>query len=128
MAHTSSTATPDQWWRLIPQGTSKDALQILAARAVRAFADGSVSVLLPIYLLELGLSVFAVSAIITATLIGSALLTLWVGMFANRYKRGHLLLASCLLMAATGAGFMLIGDLWPLLFIAFVGTLNPSSG
>jgi MFS family permease len=103
-------------------------LQILAARAVRAFADGFVSVLLPIYLLELGLSVFAVGAIITATLIGSALLTLWVGMFANRYKRRRLLLTACLLMAATGAGFMLIGAFWPLLIVAFVGTLNPSSG
>ena len=49
------------------------------ARRVRAFADGFVSVLLPVYLLELGFGVVAIGAIVTATLIGSALLTLWVG-------------------------------------------------
>ncbi|MBV8961649.1 MAG: MFS transporter [Hyphomicrobiales bacterium] len=118
----------EQWWRPIPLGTSKDALYILAARAVRAFADGFVSVLLPIYLLELGFSVFAISSIITAALIGSALLTLWVGIFANRHKRRHMLFAACLLMAATGAGFALTMDFWPLLIVAFVGTMNPSSG
>src|SRR5438128_1911514 len=31
-------------------------------------------------------------------------------------------------MAATGAGFVLVHDFWPLLIVAFVGTLNPSSG
>jgi MFS family permease len=118
----------DEWWRPLPPGTTKDALRILVARGVRAFADGFVSVLLPIYLLELGFSVFAIGAIITSTLIGSALLTLWAGLFANRHKRRHMLLAACLLMAATGAGFAVTRDFWPLLIIAFVGTVNPSSG
>jgi MFS family permease len=118
----------DEWWRPIPPGTSKDALHILAARAVRAFADGFVSVLLPIYLLELGLSVLAIGSIITATLIGSALLTLWVGIFAHRHERRRMLLAACLLMAATGAGFALASKFWPLLIVSFVGTMNPSSG
>src|SRR5438128_10604262 len=31
-------------------------------------------------------------------------------------------------MAATGAGVVLVHDFWPLLIVAFVGTLNPSSG
>ena len=67
-------------------------------------------------------------AIITATLIGSACLTLGVGVFANRYPRRRLLRAAGLLMAATGLGFTLSTDLWPILIIAFVGTMNPSSG
>jgi MFS family permease len=120
--------TGDEWWRPIPHGVSKDARLILAARALRAFADGFVSVLLPVYLLELGFSVIAIGAIITATLIGSALLTLWVGIYAHRHKRRLMLLAACILMAATGAGFALSSHFWPLLIIAFVGTLNPSSG
>jgi MFS family permease len=121
-------STGDEWWRPFPPGTTKDALRILAARGVRAFADGFVSVLLPIYLLELGFGVIAIGTIITATLIGSALLTLWAGLFANRHQRRHVLLAACLLMAATGAGFAVTRDFWPLLIIAFVGTVNPSSG
>ena len=47
----------DEWWRPIPRGVSRDAKFILTARALRAFADGFVSVLLPVYLLELGFSV-----------------------------------------------------------------------
>jgi len=118
----------DEWWRPFPPGITHDAFRILAARAVRAFADGFVSVLLPIYLLELGFSVLAIGSLITVTLVGSALLTLWAGFFANRHRRRHLLLAACLLMAATGAGFALTTQFWPLLIVAFVGTINPSSG
>src|SRR5689334_163699 len=44
----------DEWWRPMPDGASTDALRILAARSVRAFADGFVALLLPIYLYELG--------------------------------------------------------------------------
>src|SRR3984893_9530545 len=118
----------DEWWRLVPQGTSRDAGRILTARGLRAFADGFVSLLLPIYLVELGFSALAIGAIVTSTLIGTALLTLWVGLIANRYSRRRLLLAAALLMAATGAGFAVMTDFWPLLVIAFVGTMNPTSG
>jgi MFS family permease len=95
---------------------------------LRAFADGFVSLLLPIYLVELGFSALAIGAIVTSTLIGTALLTLWIGLIANRYSRRRLLLAAALLMAATGAGFAVITNFWPLLVIAFVGTMNPTSG
>jgi predicted MFS family arabinose efflux permease len=95
---------------------------------LRAFADGFVSLLLPIYLVELGFSALAIGVIVTSTLIGTALLTLWVGLIANRYSRRRLLLAAALLMAATGAGFAVIKDFWPLLVIAFVGAMNPTSG
>src|SRR5205085_11123156 len=90
--------------------------------------DGFVALLVPIYLVELGFSALAVGAIVTSTLIGTALLTLWVGMVANRYSLRRLLLAAAVLMAATGAGFALTTAFWPLLLIAFVGTMNPTSG
>src|SRR5437588_2187770 len=112
----------------MPSGTSADALHVLAARGVRAFGDGFVALLLPIYLVELGFSALAIGAIVTSTLIGTAILTLGVGWIANRYSRRLLLLVAAILMAATGAGFALITDFWPLLVIAFVGTMNPTSG
>jgi MFS family permease len=122
------SATGDEWWRPMPPGASADALRVLAARGVRAFGDGFVALLLPIYLVELGFSALAIGAIVTSTLIGTALLTLWVGWIANRHSRRLLLLAAPVLMAATGAGFAVITDFWPLLVIAFVGTMNPTSG
>jgi MFS family permease len=71
---------------------------------VRAFADGLAALLLPIYLTRLGFGAFAIGAIVAATLFGTALLTLGVGLIANRHSRRRLLLAAGLLMAATGAG------------------------
>jgi len=118
----------DEWWRLLPPEASTDALRVLAARGVRAFGDGYVALLLPIYLVELGYSPLAIGAIVTNTLIGTALLTLWVGWIANRHSRRLLLIAAAVLMAATGAGFAVITNFWPLLVIAFVGTMNPTSG
>ncbi len=107
---------------------SSDACRILVARGLRAFGDGFVALLVPIYLLELGFSALAIGAIVTSTLIGTALLTLWAGMVANRYSVRRLLLAAALLMAATGAAFAVTTAFWPLLLIAFVGTMNPTSG
>src|ERR1700720_2152405 len=124
----SRLATGHEWWRLMPPGTSADALGVLAARGVRAFGDGFVALLLPIYLVERGFSALAIGAIVTGTLIGTAVMTLWVGWVANRQSRRLLLLAAAVLMVATGVGFAAITGFWPLLIIAVVGTMNPTSG
>jgi MFS family permease len=118
----------DEWWRPMPSGVSADALRVLAARGMRAFGDGYVALLLPIYLVERGFSALAIGALVTGTLIGTALMTLWVGWIANRHSRRLLLLAAAGLMAATGAGFAALTDFWPLFVIAVVGTMNPTSG
>jgi MFS family permease len=101
---------------------------LLLARGLRAFADGFVSLLLPVYLLELGLTPFDVGLIATGTLLGSGALTLLVGYQAWRFQFRPLLLAAAVLMTATGLSFALVANFWPLLVIAIVGTLNPSSG
>jgi MFS family permease len=102
--------------------------RLMLAKGLRAFGDGFVSLLLPVYLLELGFSPLHVGIIATATLLGSGVLTLLVGMHAYRFHHRSLLLAATLLMAATGLGFATVTDFWPLLVIAIAGTLNPSSG
>jgi MFS family permease len=95
---------------------------------MRAFADGFVSLLLPIYLLELGFGTLAIGSIITSTLLGSALLTFWIGLVAHKYPRRSMLRNACLLMIATGAAFMLSTNYWPLVIVAFIGTINPTAG
>ena len=102
--------------------------RLLIAKGLRAFGDGYVSLLLPLYLLELGFSPLEVGIIATTTLVGSGLLTLAVGLHAWRYHYRSLLLAASMLMALTGFGFALFTQFWPLLLVALVGTLNPSSG
>src|SRR5262245_6237129 len=113
---------------LLPASATSDAARLVSARAVRGFADGMVSVYLGAYLRLLGLTTFQVGAVVTATLIGSAALTLAVGLLAHRLAPRRVLLGATLLMLATGAGFALTSDFWPLLVIGFAGTLNPTSG
>ena len=115
-------------WPLLPSEATSDAAVLLRARGVRAFGDGFVSVLLPLHLTTLGFDGFQIGAVATATLLGSAALTLLVGLVAYRLGRQLLLLRASLLMIATGLGFAFVHDFWPLLVVAFVGTLNPSSG
>ena len=102
--------------------------RLLVAKASRAFGDGFVSLLLPAYLLDRGFTPWQVGLVATATLLGSGLLTLLVGLNAYRYPNRLLLLSATALMAATGLGFAFVTDFWPLLLVAFVGTLNPSGG
>jgi len=113
---------------LLPASATRDAPRLVSARALRGFADGVVSVILPAYLMALGFSPLEIGAIVTATLLGSAVLTLGVGLVAHRLSARGALLATTLLMLATGLGFASATAFWPLLAIAFVGTLNPSVG
>jgi MFS family permease len=102
--------------------------RILAAKGMRAVGDGYVSVLLPVYLLQLGSTPLEVGILASATLLGSGVLALAAGLYAYRFHYRALLLGATALMAGTGLGFAFVSDFWPLLLIAFVGTLNPSSG
>ena len=120
-------ASPLTRW-MLPPGASAQALPVLLARAMRAFGDGYMAVLLPAYLLALGLGQLEVGLISTATLLGSAAATLAVGAWGHHVASRRMLRGAALLMAATGIGFAGLSSFWPLLVVAFVGTLNPSSG
>ncbi|HEU5096779.1 MAG TPA: MFS transporter [Reyranella sp.] len=113
---------------LFPGTADANARRVLIARALRAVADGYVSILLPAYLLALGLDAFRVGVVSTATLLGSAGLTLLAGLITNRFGHRRPLIAAGLLMAVTGLGFAGLQAFWPLLIVAFVGTVNPSTG
>src|SRR5258708_35631860 len=106
--------------------TSPAVRRLLAAKGVRAFGDGFVSLLLPIYLLELGFSALQVCVIATATLLGSGLLTLVVGLHAYRFHYRTLLLAATVLLSGSGPGFPADTDLRPAPGIARVGPPDPT--
>src|SRR3990170_1714391 len=97
--------------RLFPATADANARRLVAARGLRALADGYVSILLPAYLLALGLDSFEVGGLVT-----------------SRFGHRGPLLAAAGLMVATGCAFAGVQGFWPLLLVAFVGTLNPSSG
>ncbi len=88
---------------------------LLVCRALRGFADGVVSVLLASYLLHIGFEPVQVGALVTATLLGSALLTLGIGVVGGRLSPRAILLGASGLMFATGLAFAGLRSFWPLL-------------
>jgi MFS family permease len=113
---------------MLPKSATADAARLIATRGARGFADGIASVLLASYLSRLGFTPLQIGAIVTATLLGSAALMLAVGLAGHRWRRRAVLLVASALMFATGLGFYASTRFWPLLLVAFVGTLNPSAG
>jgi MFS family permease len=87
-----------------------------------------VSVILASYLDHVGFSALQIGAIVASTLLGSATLTLAVGLLGHRLQAVRLLFGAAAVMFATGLGFAAITDFWPLFVVAFAGTLNPSAG
>jgi MFS family permease len=105
-----------------------DTVWIFTARGLRDFGDGFAAILLPAYLAALGFDATAIGLIATASLLGSASVTLCTGMVAERFGNRQLLMAASMLMLATGIALACVSDYALLLVVAFFGTANPSAG
>jgi MFS family permease len=101
---------------------------IYAARALRDLGDGFIAVLLPVYLTGLGLGAFEIGVVATLALLGSALMTLAIGLLGSGWDRRKLLLAASGLMVLTGLAFAASDSYALVLVVALIGTINPSSG
>jgi len=111
-----------------PTRRGSPAMHIYAARALRDFGDGFVAVLLPVYLTAIGLGPLEVGVVATLALFGSAAMTLGIGLLGARVDRRILLMAASGLMIATGLAFAISSTYAVVLLVAFLGTINPSSG
>src|ERR1700720_4936353 len=101
---------------------------LYAARAVRGFGDGFAIIILPAYLSELGFGPFQIGIVASAALFGTAAVTLAIGFFAPGKDLRNLLLVGAFATVATGLAFQATEQFAFILVIAFVGTMNPSSG
>jgi MFS family permease len=101
---------------------------LYAARGLRGLGDGFAIIILPAYMTALGYDAVAVGIVATASLLGTALLTLSVGWIAPRHDLRPLLMFGAGLMAATGIAFPGVEHFVLIVLVAFVGTINPSGG
>ncbi len=101
---------------------------LYAARGVRGFGDGFAIIILPAYLTAIGYDPVQIGFVATASLLGTALLTLAIGTIAARYDLRTLLLLGACLMAGTGLAFPNVEQFAFVALVAFVGTVNPSTG
>lgn len=115
--------------RDLPEGNAPDAARLIyLARALRDFGDGFVAVLLPVYLAAVGMNAFEIGLVATVALLGSALMTLGIGLLGSRADQRVLLIAASVLMAMTGLAFAYSTTASLVLLISFLGTINPSAG
>jgi MFS family permease len=101
---------------------------LYAARGVRGFGDGFATITLPAYLIAVGYDPVRIGLLVAASLLGTAVLTLAVGVIASRYDVRRLMLFGALLMTLTGLAFPNFRNIAAIMFIGFVGSINPSSG
>jgi MFS family permease len=103
-----------------------DVRLLFTTRVVRLFAYGSLSLILVLYLAEVGLSDERIGLLLTMTLLGDTALSLGLTTSADRVGRKRMLLAGAALMILGGAVFAATGDFFLLLLAATVGVISPS--
>jgi MFS family permease len=99
---------------------------LFATRFIRLFAYGGVSVVLVFYLVGLGLSEPQTGLLLTSTLIGDTIVSLYLTTRADRVGRRRMLIVGAALMSAAGLVFAFTRNWWLLLVAATVGVISPS--
>src|SRR6266704_3403253 len=82
-----------------------DILCLYGARALRGFGDGFAILILPVYLSAIGFSAQQIGIVASASLLGTAALTLITGFIAPRFEPRNLFLAGAGLIVFTGLVF-----------------------
>ena len=103
---------------------SKDGKLLLAARTLRTFAYGFLSVILAIYLKLVGFEDFYIGLILTSTLINSVIFTLIASFYADRIGRRKILIMYAALMSLSGVIFFITTNYIALIISALIGTIN----
>jgi MFS family permease len=107
--------------------SSQRNIQILfTTRILRLFCYGFLSVILALYLAEVGLSETEIGLLFTFTLLGDAGISLWLTTSADRFGRKRTLLIGAFLMAGAGLVFLLTNNLIVLIAAAIIGVISPS--
>ena len=99
---------------------------LFAARTVRMFGYGLLSVVLVLYLAERGLSTKRIGLLLTLTLVGDTAISLWLTTTADRIGRRITLVIGAGLVLFAGVVFATTGNFAVLLIAATVGVISPS--
>jgi len=105
---------------------TRDAWLLFATRFIRLFAYGSLSVVLVFYLVGVGLSEPQTGLLLTLTLFGDTVVSLFLTTRADRIGRRRMLICGAVLMVAAGLVFASTRNLWLLIFAGTVGVISPS--
>ena len=99
---------------------------LFSTRIIRLFCYGFLSVVLALYLSETGLTEVQIGLLFTLTLVGDAVITLWLATSADRFGRKRTLLLGALLMAGAGIVFVTTQNYIVLVLAAILGVISPA--
>jgi MFS family permease len=105
---------------------SRDGWLLFVTRFVRLFAYGSLSVILVFYLIGLGLTEAQTGLVLTLTLVGDVVISLYLTTRADRIGRRRMLIVGSILMAAAGLAFAFTSNLLFLVIAGTIGVISPS--
>jgi MFS family permease len=105
---------------------TRDVRLLFVTRSLRMFAYGLLAVILVLYLIELGLSAQRIGLLLTLTLAGDTVISLWLTTRADRVGRRRMLVVGAGLMTFAGVVFAVARNPWVLLVAGIVGVISPS--
>ena len=105
---------------------TRDGWLLFATRCARMFAYGLLSVVLMLYLVEVGLRAWEIGLLFSLTLAGDTVISLWLTTTADRLGRRRTLIIGSVLMVFAGITFISTGSFLTLLIAATVGVISPS--
>jgi MFS family permease len=108
------------------QRLTHDGWLLFATRFLRLFAYGSLSVVLVFFLVGVGLSQTQIGMLLTLTLVGDTIVSLFLTTRADRIGRRRTLMLGAALMSVAGLVFASTGSLWLLVLAGTVGVISPS--
>ncbi len=108
------------------KGLTTDGWLLFFTRFMRLFAYGSLSVVLVFYLIALGLSESQTGLLLTLTLSGDVVVSLYLTTRADRIGRRRMLIVGAILMAAAGLVFACTKNLLLLIVAGTIGVISPS--
>ncbi len=108
------------------QSLTRDGRLLFSTRSIRLFAFGLVSVILVLYLAQVGFNDSQVGVLLSLTLAGDAAISLWITTRADRMGRRRMLIVGGILMIIAGVAFAFSGNFIILTLAAIIGTISPS--
>ena len=105
---------------------TRDGWLLFLTRFIRLFAYGSLSVVLVFYLIGLGLSESQTGLLLTLTLVGDTIVSLYLTTRADRIGRRRMLIVGAILMAAAGLAFACTSNFLLLILAGTIGVISPS--
>jgi MFS family permease len=103
-----------------------DGIFLFITRIARMFGYGFLSVVLILYLEKVGLKQVQIGLLLTLTLIGDTLISLWITTNADRLGRRRMLILGAILMVFAGILFAMTRNFVFLLIAATIGVISPS--